>query len=35
MEAATGTYLAFLDDGDIWLSEHLWPQLFLLDARPA
>lgn len=33
IEAATGDYIAFLDD-DVWLPGHLGPQLALLDARP-
>jgi len=32
--AATGDYLAFLDDDDVWLTGHLRPQLELLAARP-
>ena len=34
IEAATGDYIAFLDDDDVWLPGHLRPQLALLDARP-
>ena len=34
IEAATGDYLAFLDDDDAWLPGHLRPQLALLDERP-
>jgi glycosyltransferase involved in cell wall biosynthesis len=34
MRAATGDYLAFLDDDDIWLPEHLRSHLALLEARP-
>lgn len=34
MNAASGAYLAFLDDDDAWLPAHLRPQLALLDARP-
>ena len=34
IRAATGDYLAFLDDDDLWLPEHLRPELALLDARP-
>jgi glycosyltransferase involved in cell wall biosynthesis len=34
MRAATGDYLAFLDDDDVWLPEHLRPHLTLLEARP-
>jgi glycosyltransferase involved in cell wall biosynthesis len=34
IEAATGDYIAFLDDDDVWLPGHLRPQLALLDERP-
>jgi len=34
MNAASGAYIAFLDDDDAWLPAHLRPQLALLDARP-
>ena len=34
LRVATGEYIAFLDDDDLWLPEHLRPQLALLDARP-
>lgn len=34
LEAATGDYLAFLDDDDVWMSTHLRDQLAILDARP-
>jgi len=34
IRAATGAYLAFLDDDDLWLPAHLRPQLALLAARP-
>lgn len=34
IKAATGEYLAFLDDDDAWLPGHLRPHLALLDARP-
>ena len=34
MVAATGEYLAFLDDDDLWLPEHLRGHLAMLAARP-
>ncbi len=34
LRAATGDYIAFLDDDDVWLPGHLRPHLALLDARP-
>lgn len=34
MRAATGEYLAFLDDDDLWLPGHLVPHIELLEARP-
>jgi len=34
LRAATGEYLAFLDDDDIWLPTHLRPHLALLRAQP-
>jgi glycosyltransferase involved in cell wall biosynthesis len=34
IRAATGDYLGFLDDDDVWLPGHLRPQLALLEARP-
>lgn len=34
MARATGDYIAFLDDDDAWLPEHVRPHLALLDARP-
>lgn len=34
IRAATGEYLALLDDDDIWLPAHVRPHLALLDARP-
>jgi glycosyltransferase involved in cell wall biosynthesis len=34
MNAASGAYIAFLDDDDAWLPTHLRPQLALLDTRP-
>jgi glycosyltransferase involved in cell wall biosynthesis len=35
LRAATGDYLAFLDDDDAWMIGHLRPQLDMLDADPA
>jgi glycosyltransferase involved in cell wall biosynthesis len=34
LRAATGDYLAFLDDDDLWTREHLRPHLALLAERP-
>ena len=34
IRAATGEFIAFLDDDDVWLPGHLRPQLELLTARP-
>jgi glycosyltransferase involved in cell wall biosynthesis len=34
LRAATGEYLAFLDDDDVWLPGHLRPHLALLKADP-
>jgi glycosyltransferase involved in cell wall biosynthesis len=34
MRAATGEYLAFLDDDDVWLPGHLRPQIEMLRLRP-
>ena len=34
ISAATGEYLAFLDDDDLWLPTHLAPKLAMLQARP-
>jgi glycosyltransferase involved in cell wall biosynthesis len=34
LRAATGDYLAFLDDDDVWLPTHLSAHFALLDARP-
>jgi len=34
MQAATGDYLAFLDDDDVWLPTHLRPHLRLLAQQP-
>jgi glycosyltransferase involved in cell wall biosynthesis len=35
LRAASGEYLAFLDDDDIWLPENVRPHLALLDAHPS
>jgi len=32
--AATGAFIAFLDDDDVWMSTHIRPHLDLLDASP-
>ncbi len=34
LKAATGEFLAFLDDDDIWLPSHVRPHLKLLDEKP-
>ena len=34
LRAATGEYLAFLDDDDVWLAGNIRPHLKLLDANP-
>jgi glycosyltransferase involved in cell wall biosynthesis len=34
LRAATGEYLAFLDDDDVWLPGHLRPHLAVLKAEP-
>lgn len=34
LQAATGEYIAFLDDDDAWLPTNIRPQLALLDAEP-
>jgi glycosyltransferase involved in cell wall biosynthesis len=34
LQAATGELIAFLDDDDVWMSEHIRPHLAVLDARP-
>ncbi|MFN8558314.1 MAG: glycosyltransferase family 2 protein [Dehalococcoidia bacterium] len=34
MRAATGDYLAFLDDDDVWLAGHLRPHIDLLEQNP-
>ena len=35
LRAATGEYLAFLDDDDVWLPGNLRPHMALLDSHPA
>lgn len=32
--AATGAFIAFLDDDDVWMGAHIRPHLAVLDARP-
>ncbi len=34
MRAATGEFLAFLDDDDVWTEQHVRPHLQLFDAYP-
>lgn len=34
LRIATGDYITFLDDDDIWLPGHLRPQIAMLDAHP-
>jgi glycosyltransferase involved in cell wall biosynthesis len=34
LKAATGEYIAFLDDDDLWLPTHLHGQISLMQARP-
>jgi len=34
LRAATGEYIAHLDDDDLWTAEHIRPHLALLEARP-
>jgi glycosyltransferase involved in cell wall biosynthesis len=34
LSAATGDYIAFLDDDDVWLPTHLRRHFEILDARP-
>jgi glycosyltransferase involved in cell wall biosynthesis len=34
IRAATGDYVAFLDDDDLYLPEHIRPQVALLEQRP-
>jgi len=34
LRAATGEFIAHLDDDDLWTAEHIRPHLALLDARP-
>jgi glycosyltransferase involved in cell wall biosynthesis len=33
LKAATGEFLAFLDDDDVWLPDHIRPQIAILDER--
>lgn len=35
VRAATGEYLAFLDDDDLWTTNHIRPQIELLRAQPS
>ncbi len=35
IRAATGEFLAFLDDDDVWLPENVRPHIALLDAQPS
>ncbi|WCS24408.1 glycosyltransferase family 2 protein [Methylobacterium sp. NMS14P] len=35
LQAATGDYIAFLDDDDAWMPSNIRPQLALLDADPS
>lgn len=34
LRVASGDYIAFLDDDDVWLDSHIRPHLALLDANP-
>jgi glycosyltransferase involved in cell wall biosynthesis len=34
MKRATGEFVAFLDDDDVWLPEHIRPHIAFLDANP-
>lgn len=34
IRVATGEYIAFLDDDDVWLPQHIRPELALLTSRP-
>lgn len=34
MKRATGEFIAFLDDDDVWLPEHIRPHIAFLDANP-
>jgi glycosyltransferase involved in cell wall biosynthesis len=33
LRAATGEFIAFLDDDDVWLPDHIRPQIVMLDSR--
>ncbi|WP_374575513.1 glycosyltransferase family 2 protein [Phenylobacterium sp.] len=35
LRAANGEFIAFLDDDDVWLADHIRPHLARLDAEPA
>src|SRR5690606_14152834 len=34
LTAATGEFIAFLDDDDVWLDSHIRPHMTLFDADP-
>lgn len=34
LSAATGEFIAFLDDDDVWMANHVRPHLAVFDARP-
>lgn len=34
LQHATGRFIAFLDDDDVWLKDHIRPHIELLDSRP-
>ena len=34
LHAATGEFIAFLDDDDVWMDTHIRPHLSVFDARP-